>query len=197
MAAQFRTKADSKTVPVTPVETEVFDAWLKTEPAEIRSWVASSGFKAKSGQISLVAGKGGALARVLLGVEAHDGLWDYAGLPTTLPAGSYRIDARMSAGGATSACIGWALGCYQFDRYKSSKAATPAALVWPKNADKARVEAFAGSIFLVRDLINTPAEDMGPTQLAAAARALGRQYKAAVKVITGDALLKQNTKRRG
>jgi leucyl aminopeptidase len=192
MTASFKTKADSKTIPVTPIEHAVFDAWLKKEPAAIQVWVKSSGFTAKPGQISLVAGKDGKLSRVLFGVKDHDGFWDYAPLPTALPEGSYRIDARMSAAGATAAATGWALGGYRFERYKSTKSKKLPTLVWPARADKARANAMAESISLVRDLINTPAEDMGPSQLAAAARTLGRGHKADVKVITGDALLKQN-----
>ena len=192
MTASFKTKADSKTIPVTPIEHAVFDAWLKKEPAAIQAWVKSSGFTAKPGQISLVAGKDGKLSRVLFGVKDHDGFWDYAPLPTALPEGSYRIDARMSAAGATAAATGWALGGYRFERYKSTKSKKLPTLVWPARADKARANAMAESISLVRDLINTPAEDMGPSQLAAAARTIGRGHKADVKVITGDALLKQN-----
>ena len=192
MTAKFKSKADSKTIPVTPVESEVFDAWLKKEPKDIQTWVKSSGFRARPGQISLVSGANGALSRVLLGVENHDGFWDYAALPKNLPAGSYRIDARMSAAGATAAATGWALGGYRFDTYKSGKSKTLPTLVWPARADKSRVNAMASAVSLVRDLINTPAEDMGPSQLAAAARVLGRRFKADVTVITGDALLKRN-----
>ena len=192
MTSSFKSKADAKTIPITPVETAVFDAWLEKEPAASRAWVKSSGFTASLGQVSLVAGADGALSRVLLGVENHDGLWDYAGLPTALPQGSYRIDARMAAAGATAAATGWALGCYRFDRYKSASAPTLPTLVWPARADKARVNAMADAISLVRDLINTPAEDMGPSQLAEAARGLGRKFKAQVRVIAGDALLRQN-----
>lgn len=192
MTAPFKTKADAKTIPITPVETDVLDAWLKGQNAAMRRWVEASGFKAKPGEISLVAGKDGGLDGVLLGVEAHDGLWDYAGLPTRLPVGSYRIDARMSAAGATAAATGWALGGYRFDRYKSAKSPKLPSLVWPQRADRARVKAMADATSLVRDLINTPAEDMGPSQLAAAARGLGRQFKAKVTVISGDTLLKQN-----
>jgi leucyl aminopeptidase len=188
----FRAKALGTTIPVTPIEHAVFDSWLKKEPASIQGWVKSSGFSAKPGEISLLAGTDGKLSRVLFGVKDHDGFWDYASLPTALPAGSYRIDARMSVAGATAAAAGWALGGYRFERYKSTKARKLPTLVWPARADKARANAMAESISMVRDLINTPAEDMGPSELAAAARALGRSHKADVKVITGDALLKQN-----
>lgn len=191
MTASFKSKTDPKTIPVTPIETAVFEAWLGREPKDIQAWVQSSGFRAKPGQISLVSAANGALSRVLLGVENHDGMWDYASLPTSLPKGSYRIDARMGAAGATAAATGWALGGYKFDTYKSGKSRKLPTLVWPVRADRARVNAMAGAISLVRDLINTPAEDMGPSQLASEARKLGKRFKADVKVITGDALLRQ------
>ena len=188
----FRAKALGSTVPVTPIEHAVFDSWVKKEPDAVQVWVKSSGFSAKPGQISLIAGKDGKLSRVLFGVRDHDGFWDYAALPSALPAGSYRIDVRMSATGATAAATGWALGSYRFERYKSTKSEKLPQLVWPARADKSRANAIAQSISMVRDLINTPAEDMGPSQLASAARAMARAHKTDVKVIVGDALLKQN-----
>src|SRR5690606_21620753 len=65
-----------------------------------------------------------------------------------------------------------------------------ARLVWPKQADRAMVERTAEATYLVRDLINTPAEDMGPAELAEAAQTLGRAHKAKTRLIVGDALLK-------
>ena len=193
MAYRFFTAADARTIPIIPIETAVFSAWLKKQPAALRRWVESAGFMAKPGSVSLVAGSDGALSMVLLGVDDHQGLWSYAALPNLLPAGRYRIDAVLEAVGATNAAIGWALGCYQFDRYKSKKAETASpGLVWPRNCDRSAVRRTADATMLVRDLINIPAEDMGPAELAAAARRLARSHKAQAKVIVGEALLKQN-----
>ena len=72
----FRAKALGSTVPVTPIEHAVFDSWVKKEPDAVQVWVKSSGFSAKPGQISLIAGKDGKLSRVLFGVRDHDGFWD-------------------------------------------------------------------------------------------------------------------------
>ena len=192
MTAPLAARASARTVPVTPVETAVFEAWLAGETDAMRQWVATSGFDAAPGKVSLVAGPDGRLARVLAGVERHDGLWSYAGLPRRLPAGSYRIDARMDKAAATAAAIGWALGGYRFERYRSAAKAKPPALVWPAGADRARAVAVVDAVSLVRDLINTPAEDMGPSELAAAARRLGRRFGARVRVTAGGALLRDN-----
>ena len=192
MTASFKTKSDSKTIPITPVETAVFDAWLKRESKETQAWVRSCGFTAKPGQMSFVSGVSGSLSKVLLGVENHNGMWDYAGLPGRLPAGSYSLNARMSMAGATAAATGWALGRYRFENYKSRKSSKFPTLVWPARADKTRVNAMVGAISLVRDLINTPAEDMGPSQLELAARNLAKKFNANIKVISGERLIKQN-----
>src|SRR5258706_14031599 len=104
-----------------------------------------------------------------------------------LPPGAYRlVDATPDA--AAAAALGGALGGYVFDRYKKRKRA-PAALAWPANADRAAVERAAAATFLVRDLVNTPAEDLGPAELAGAARRVAKAHGARCSVIVGDALL--------
>ena len=104
MSFKFLERASAKTIPIVPIETAVFEAWCKSQPKGMRDWVASVGFKANSGETSFVAGANGKLEQVLLGVEAHDGLWAYAGLPTALPPGRYRIDARFEPGEARHGC---------------------------------------------------------------------------------------------
>jgi leucyl aminopeptidase len=193
MTYRFVASADRQTIPVIPIETAVFAAWLKTQDATMKRWVKSAGFEAIAGTISLVAGKDGALARVLVGVDDHQGLWAYADLPSKLPAGKYEIDARMDKAGATAAALGWALGCYSFTQYKSKPvAAAIPSLVWPKNCDRGAVKRTVDATTLVRDLINIPPEDMGPPELASAARKLAKQHNAKINVITGKALLQKN-----
>lgn len=192
MSAPFRTRKEARTVRVSPVEIDEREKWLKAESGSVAEWVRTSGFKARQGEISLVAGPGGALDRVLVGVGSSDDIWNYAGLPARLPAGSYRIDAEMDAAAATSAALGWALGSYRFERYKTKENEDLPSLVWPSGADRDRVRATADAVNLVRDLINTPAADMGPSHLAAEARKLGRRFDAQVRVTSGDALLKRN-----
>ena len=192
MKAPFTDEISNRTIAITPVETAVFDAWLASEKEEVRKWVTASGFSAKPGEINLVASPDGGLGRILLGVENHEGMWDYAGLPTRLPNGAFELDVRMSDAGATAAAIGWALGGYKFERYKTGSGTILPTLVWPSGADRKRVSATVDATVLVRDLINTPAEDMGPSQLAEAARSLGRSFGARTRVVAGDSLLKQN-----
>ena len=192
MTAPFRTRAGAGAVPVAPVPSDGTEDWLAAEPPETRRWFEASGFRARPGEVSLVAGGDGGLARVLLGVGGDAPMWDYAALPKRLAAGTYRIDADLGPAAATAAATGWALGGYWFDRYKSEAPPKLPALAWPPGADRRRVAAVADATALARDLINAPAEDMGPTELAAAARGLAERLGARASVVAGDALLKRN-----
>ncbi len=191
MRARFKSRTDARTVPIVPIEKDVFDAWLADQPAATRIWVESTGFKAAPRSLSLVAGEDGALGSVLFGVETHDDFWAYADLPGRLPAGSYRIDARMERAAATGAALGWALGCYAYDRYAAKRSAPVPALVWPAGADRAHVRSAAEATTTIRDLINTPASDMGPAELAASVRRVGEAKGADVAEIKGAALLRR------
>jgi leucyl aminopeptidase len=199
MPAFLTARAGARLVPITPLAEDRLEGWLVGRPEAEAAWVRAAGFKAEPGAICLLAGEGGTLARVLAGVDPEDDLWSYAGLPAKLPVpesggapgGRYTIDAELGAGAATRAALGWALGTYAFTRYRKAERSF-AALAWPKGADKGAVRRTAEAIFLVRDLINTPAGDMGPAELASAAVALARRHKAKCAVIVGDALLKKN-----
>ena len=192
MSFKFAGKRSAATVPIVPIEKALIKAWRGTQTKALKAWVDSTGFVAEPGTVSLVAGRGGKLDCVLLGVEDHDGIWSYGGLPAALPAGSYWIDARLEPDQATGAALGWALGSYGFDRYKKTRDKPSPALVWPEGCDRGHVRRTAGATALVRDLTNTPAGDMGPAELAAAARVLAKTHGGKLSVIIGDALLAKN-----
>ena len=179
-----------KSIPITPVTAKQLKAWLKAQRASVRKWVEGVGFEAKPGSSSLVPGADGAPGRVLVGVESGPDIWSYGALPKTLPRGTYRIDGRLEPAAAARAALGWALGGYAFARYK--KQPTVARLLWPEGADRAAVERMAAAVFLVRDLVNTSAEDMGPAELAAAAEAVASAHGAKLEITVGDDLLKAN-----
>lgn len=179
------------TVPVTLLKKAELEGWLEAAPAHQAAWVRRLGFTGGPGSTALIPGTDGGLSRVLVGVGDRIDIWSLAGLPGSLPAGSYRLDTRLEPSVATAAATGWALACYQFTRYKASTKSF-ASLVVPAEADQAAVERFATAAFMVRDLVNTPAEDMGPPELAAAAETLAAEYGAEINVIIGDDLLTQN-----
>ena len=188
--------ADGAPVPVTPLRKDRLGPWLEAEDAKVRAWVRAAGFRAEPGSSLLLPAEDGTLARVLVGVEPRvegapaDPL-SFGGLPYGLPEGLYGVDAAGDAALGAAAALGWALGAYRFTRYRPAERA-PARLVWPEGCDRAALAATADAIALVRDLINTPADDMGPGELAIAAEQLAAEFEAQVSVIVGDDLIVHN-----
>lgn len=185
-------KISGKATPILPLSEKTLAAWIKAQPPAQLAWIKAAGFKAKPGSFVLLPDNAGHASRILAGIE--DGLdrWSLASLPAALPAGLYQLEEDdLSPAQATAHAFAWAMGCYRFARYRSDSKEF-ATLVWPKGADKAAVERAARAIGLGRDLINTPAEDMGPEHLQKAVEKVGAAFKAKVTSIVGDALLKQN-----
>ena len=191
MLTCFAPRAGADTVPIVPVTKDGFARWSKSLSASARTWIEQSGFKGDAGTHALIPDEKGRIARVAVGVEAADHIFALGGLAQTLPPRSYSLDADLDDAAATRVALGWAMGAYAFTRYKKAKREA-AKLVWPAGADRATVEAQARAIYMARDLINTPAEDLGPSHLAEAAKGMARRHRAKTEVIVGDALLKRN-----
>jgi leucyl aminopeptidase len=181
-------------VEIVPLRAARLEDWLKRQPAAAAQWARASGFTAKAGSVCLVPDESGGLARVLVGLEEGADRWSMASLPGSLPKGIYRIADTASPGDAQAAAFAWAIGGYRFRRYKkpAEKPDALARLVWPAEVDRDAILRMVTAISLARDLINTPAEDMGPAELADAAKAVARKFKAKFSVIVGDDLLKKN-----
>jgi leucyl aminopeptidase len=184
-------KSAKATTPIVLLAGNELKKWLGTQRKATGAWVASVGFKAEPGEICLIAGRDGGLERALVGVKKSLEPYSLASLPTKLPPGRYAIDKKLDAAEANDATLGWALGTYRFTRYVDSKERF-AQLVWPEAADRAEVRRLVQGISLGRDLINTPASDMGPEELAAAAAELAATHGAKCTIIKGKKLLEQN-----
>ena len=178
-------------MPLHVVDEDTLSVWLKRQSRDVQTWVKSNGFKGRAGQRLAVPGKGGHAELIMCGMASPPEVWNFAGLPSSLPQGTYRLAGADAALG-TKVALGWALGGYTFARYSKAKEKKHARLVWPTGSDRAHVSRTFSSISLVRDLINTPAADLGPEELVAAAKSVARSLGAKIRVITGAALLKQN-----
>jgi leucyl aminopeptidase len=184
---------DAGGMPLVAVSKAGLAAWREAAPANERDWVAATGFSGEAGKLALIPDGEGRIGRVLVGLaEDEAAMWALGGLSDALPEGRYRIAEMPEGGDPTRIALGWALGTYAFTRYRAPKKPTGARLVWPKKADRAQVVHLAEAVFLARDLINTPASDMGPEELAAAAIQVAEKSGARHQVITGDALLAEN-----
>ena len=184
-------EADESTLPITPLGASQLNDWLAGQPSFVAAWVQSSGFTGKPGTYALVPGSDGPLARVLVGVDDIEDPWAFAALPTALPRRRYRLDGDYDRKAAERAALGWLLGCYAFTLYRK-RDQDPASLVRPAAAERVRVLRLAQATALARDLINTPANDMGPEALGEAVRAEGKRYGGKTTTIQGDQLLKRN-----
>ena len=152
------------------------------------AFAASAGFKGRRGSLLLVPGEGGSIACALYGVGRDASPMDCGKLPRILPAGDWRLAGEVED--AFLASLGWLLGAYRFDRYRAA-AARNARLVLPAGVDRPDLVRQAGSIYLARDLVNTPTSDLGPAELEQAIREVAADYGAQTHSVIGDALLEQ------
>ena len=184
-------KSSKSAIALDLVAKDGLETWLAgLEPAQ-QAWAEANRFGADAGKTLLLPDENGGAGRAAVGLGDGDDIRVAAGGARALPEGTYKLSTKLSAEEATAIAASWALDAYSFKRY-ADRPGGKAKLVWPKGADRARVEGIAEGVGLARDLINTPANDMGPADLAAAVQALGKRYKAKVKTVVGDALLKQN-----
>ncbi len=164
---------------------------LAKQHPDSQTWAAATGFKAEPNTVCLVPGYEGTLAKVLVGKPNPVDTWTLGGLAPALPAQIYYLADPWSAEMATKLWLGWRLGEYRFSRYKQPNASPAAKLLPPAGADEAYVNQTVVATTLVRDLVNTPAGDMGPEPLESAAQALADAHAADLRVLRGSALLEQ------
>src|SRR3954468_3647450 len=180
-------------VPVWFVNSDNWGAVRAQLGATAQRFAETAKLEPKAGQSLLLPGDNGVLSGVLFGIEPADRLGKDrflpGRLPGLLPAGTYRFansphDTRLAA-------LAFALGSYKFTRYRKAET-NGAQLEIPDGIDGADISRIAEGVALARDLINTPANDMGPAELEQAARALAGKHGAKIQSTIGDDLLKQN-----
>jgi leucyl aminopeptidase len=184
-------KPAATAIPVHAVDAAGFAAAAAALPPAQRQWLATLGFKGAPDTHALLPGDDGRIAAVWVGVRAADHPYALAILPRALPEGRYRLADGPLAIEAGAAALSWQLGSYAFERYKK-RARAAAQLQLPPSDAARRGLMQAEAIVRVRDLVNTPAEDMGPAQLAAAAQQLAKAHGARFSQVVGDDLLKRN-----
>jgi leucyl aminopeptidase len=170
------------------------DAHLQGLTEVQRNWLEARGWAPKPGAVLLLPNESGGISGALLGVGGEDWAMQApllpGALPGALPSGDYRFASELPD--PELAALAWLAGSYRFGRYKAENDVKPKRLVLPEGVDRARVLALAEALFFGRDLINTPANDLGPAELEAAAREIGFEHGASVKVTEGSSLLSDN-----
>ena len=180
------------TVPVHALHDGDLVGFLEGRPAFVKAFAEGAEFKAKAGQVLVLPNTDGGVDRVLFGLGASPAdPMVFRGLPARLPAGDYKIAVAPAGINSDQIALAFALGSYRFDRYKQKKAGDRPRLV-AEGADVAEVISIAHACALARDMVNTPANDLGPLQLETIAREIAEQHGAVITVITGDGLLEAN-----
>jgi len=181
--------------PIWLVSEAGLDAWLSQLSEASVKWVRGSDFKGQAQRLLLLPGADGAVSGAALGIGSSAGpaepcTWSLAGLPEKLPAGHWHLAAPLPGAAATQALLGWEIGRYRFDRYRRTggDSSRTVSLEAPAGADIGYVRMAAAAETLVRDLINTPAGDMGPEELAAAVGRVAAAHGASCEEVVGEDL---------
>jgi len=183
------TDTSDQAIPLMPVNEAQLQVWLKDAPVSIRQWVEANGFIAKVGRHCALPSDNGGISRVLYGVKDVPDIWSLSDAADQLPHADYYLECDWSDEAQLQVALGWGLGAYRFTHYKADDT-KPARLV--VDAASGQLSSQLTAINRVRDLINTPPEDMMPPQLAGVTKQLAAQYGATFSQITGDALLTEN-----
>jgi leucyl aminopeptidase len=178
-------------IPLNPVA----EADLDGLDAFVRGLAKAEGFKGAAGQLLKVPYlTDGRLERVLIGLGDKPRTDLFRAAAARLPPGDYRLSSVPHDLDATQIAIAWGQGGYRFDRYKPGKEGREAAprLVAPPGADLALASSLVQACALARDMVNTPANDMGPLQIETIAREIAEQFAARIAVVVADDLLEAN-----
>ncbi|MDO8380583.1 M17 family metallopeptidase [Phenylobacterium sp.] len=184
--------SERATVPVHALHDGELEGFLAGQGAFAKAYAELSEFKAKAGQVLVLPGAEGTIEAVLFGLGSSPAdPMVFRGLPAKLPTGDYAMATTPAGISADQIALAFALGSYKFDRYKQKKTHDRPRLV-AQGADVAEVNSIAHACALARDMVNTPANDLGPLQLETIAREIAEQYGAAITVVTGEGLLEAN-----
>jgi leucyl aminopeptidase len=178
-------------IPLHAVLAQDLKRWLAARTKRDATWLKASNFTAADGELRLVPAASGGLACAVLGLGKNQDPLALASFSESLPPGLYRFEDVPPDAGGTMGTLAWVLGTYSFSRYRKTRG-SGAKLAVPQGVDGEDVSRIGESVFLARDLINTPPNDMGPAELERSAREVARRSGAKVSVIAGEALLKQN-----
>jgi leucyl aminopeptidase len=187
--------ADAPSLPLYLVPEADCARFLATQAGPAQAWLSAGGFKGAMGQLVVIPSASGEPDAAAFGLgtpgSRQRGRFHLAKAACDLPDAVWRLTGDLSPDEAEEAALGWLLASYRFGRYKTSPQPT-AQLCAPAGVDVARIEIIAASEALTRDLINTPASDMGPDELESAIRALAAEFGAAITCTSGDDLLTAN-----
>jgi leucyl aminopeptidase len=183
--------SDEAAIPIRLVTSANAEAVLATLSLRYRSQAKLAKFAGKAGEVAVLTGEDGP-AQVLAGTGDGAAVMALRALPAKLPAGLYALETGGDGPPPADVALAFALGHYRFDRYRKEGREAAARLVAPDGVDLGELHAISHACALARDMVNTPANDMGPRQMETIAREVAEAFGARIAVVTGDALLEEN-----
>lgn len=179
-------------IPLALVRADNVSDTLGSLPEHVAQVARAQDFGGKTGELIKIPAEDGSLAYVLAGLGDGTTPLAVAAISAALDAGTYALKSKPDDWTDAWVGAGWADGAYRFDRYLATKHAAPKLVLDTDAETNAACLREAAAVDLVRDLVNTPAGDMGPDAIEAAIRDIATRYKADVSVTTGDELLEAN-----
>jgi leucyl aminopeptidase len=181
--------------PIYLIKAEEFKLWLEGEESHVKNWTYASKFLARSGDVCLVPDSSGNIEKVLVGLGNEEirkrNRFVLGGVIKKIPDLKYKLVSEHPDLEVKEHYLGWLLSQYHFSKYRDQVQTNPR-LVFPSMFDGKRTEKIAQGEALTRDLINTPTNDMGPSELEQSIRSLAELHGASVKTICGKSLLEEN-----
>lgn len=188
----FLEKKRKHHIPVILLKADKFKSWISKQDSSVKHLCEQTGFKAQPERVIITRDKKGEIEAVIAGMGETNALYNVGTVVTTIRQAlskdflgtcSFYFDGEpLKSEQLENAHIGWALACYKFSTRKNDSADQPA-LLWSPRTNKKRVLAFSESIVLLRNIINAPANAMGPEELEATARHVAKRGKAQIIVI--------------
>jgi leucyl aminopeptidase len=202
MTSVFLSKKRKVSIPVHVVTKKGFKAFLAKQPAFVKAQVKAADFTGTPEKTLFVYNEKSELFCALAGVHTPVKTYDLAHIAALIAKAmsKAKIESisfelhfadKPAKGDLENACIGWGMAGYHFSTYKKTKPVKPA-LLWPAKVNKTHVNSFVDAAYLIRELINTPANDMGPDELEFAARKVAKDGGAKITVVKDKQLFDQN-----
>ena len=185
----FTSRHVKSIIPIQLVAQNDYQEWFKKQDNFTRQWLTSNQFRGEAGCFSLIPDSTGTIQKVICIVPDKKSMWSIGNLPLALPEGIYELDVKKTD--HEHYAISWGLGSYQFTRYKKSLR-KPAQLYLSADVPANYVNNVTESIYWVRDLINLPTNDLGPSEFSKLILEFSKNYRMTFKEIVGEDLLKQN-----
>ena len=171
-----------------------FKTWLEGQPAPVQNWFSENDFTGTKHSFLKIPNKEGKVEDVIAILDAEKNLYALSEISKRFN-GLFELShdyVELSQDEVTQICLGWALGAYKFDRYKQAPSAKEAVLYLPEEADRTKIMALAESVYKVRDLVNTPPNDMMPQNLQEEMEEMAEKFDANLDVIFDDALVEKD-----